>query len=420
VSQDLVHVPQHSTEAAASPQNLTAILEEAVRKWVATALGEDRRRGASSRTVAEVLAWFKQASPDSNSESSAEREKIRRCFAEVYGTMQLADCRSHMLVDFVRSRPSLKSGWSRVRWCVTVKRPFNFAVKMGFIDANPFAGATFSRGDNGRDLRDSEYQAMLRMNPPEMRIVIVFMRFSGLRPGEVRHLSRSMISISRQSIVIPKHKSEYRTHRPRVVPLNRVLVKALAWLCRQHPHDILFRNTRGEEWTLGAICASLRRCRKRARLGKDVKLHGLRHTFATRAIMRGVDLAALQQILGHGTIKTTEGYLHLAGKVDHLRGAMEKAVGGDAPVDDIDAEDVPPAPSVNAVLDPPRSYYRPRCSPEKLDLDERALALATTSVKNGRIDVKAIARQLGVHRELLYRRCPAFVAFVKSSREGKS
>jgi integrase len=372
-----------------------------------------------SRTVDDVLRWFQTACPDENCPvADTERARVRQLFAKTFGRRRLSDCRPYQLIDFIRAQPGLGSNWTRRRWCITILRPFNYAAKMRYIEVNPFTGASFTPGTMGRDWTDAEYRSLLRVSPPEMRRLLVFLRSSGARPGEARAVSRDMIR--GRVIIIREHKTRRTSPAPRKIPLNRVLVKLLTWLCRSHRHNVLLRNAHDGEWSLAALCARLRQLRRNAQLGKDVKLHGLRHTFATHAVMNGTELGALQQILGHKTIRTTEGYLHLAGKVDHLRGAMEKAVGGDAPVDDIDAEDVPPAPSVKAVLDPPRSYYRPRCSPEKLDLDERALALATTSVKNGKIDVKAIARQLGVHRELLYRRCPAFVAFVKSSREGKS
>lgn len=274
------------------------------------------------RTVADVLSWFERACPDAD----AERARIRRLFGRRFGRKLLTACRPHHLVTFIRGRSGLGSDWSRRRWCATIMRPFNYAAKMRRIRRNPFRGASFEEGDDGRDWTDAEYRALLRASSPDMRRLIVFMRFSGMRPGEVRELTRAKIRTRLSSIVIDQHKTRKKVRKPRRIPLNSVMVKLLAWLSRAHRHETLFRNSRGGEWTRTALCKRLRYLRAKAGLGKDVKLHGLRHTFATRAVMNGIDLGALQQILGHEKIETTAKYVHMAGKVDHLLAAMEKAV----------------------------------------------------------------------------------------------
>jgi site-specific recombinase XerD len=54
----------------------------------------------------------------------------------------------------------------------------------------------------------------------------------------------------------------------------------------------------------------------------DVTFHTLRHTFASHAVMNGVDLFTVGKLLGHRTIQQTQRYAHLA--PDHMRSAVEQ------------------------------------------------------------------------------------------------
>jgi hypothetical protein len=53
-------------------------------------------------------------------------------------------------------------------------------------------------------------------------------------------------------------------------------------------------------------------------------LYGLRHAFGTRAVLRGVDVKTLAELMGHTTTRMTEHYLHLAGERSYLAAAMER------------------------------------------------------------------------------------------------
>lgn len=86
--------------------------------------------------------------------------------------------------------------------------------------------------------------------------------------------------------------------------------------------DILFLNRRGKRLTRQMIFMILKDLCAKANINKNVSPHTLRHSFATYLLKEGVDLRAIQQILGHESITTTEIYVHLDNS--YLKEVVEK------------------------------------------------------------------------------------------------
>ncbi len=85
--------------------------------------------------------------------------------------------------------------------------------------------------------------------------------------------------------------------------------------------DIVFLNQRGRRLTRVMIFTIIRRSAAAAGIAKTVSPHTLRHSFATHLLQGGADIRAVQELLGHESILTTEIYTHL--EMRDLRGAME-------------------------------------------------------------------------------------------------
>jgi integrase/recombinase XerD len=86
--------------------------------------------------------------------------------------------------------------------------------------------------------------------------------------------------------------------------------------------DTLFLNRRGRPLTRAMIFTIIRRLAETIKLGKTISPHTLRHSFATHMLENGADLRAIQQMLGHESITTTEVYVHLDRK--HLTQVMNR------------------------------------------------------------------------------------------------
>lgn len=86
--------------------------------------------------------------------------------------------------------------------------------------------------------------------------------------------------------------------------------------------DTLFLNRRGRKLTRAMIFTIIRQLSEASGLHKKISPHTFRHSFATHLLENGADLRAIQQMLGHESITTTEIYVHL--DRSHLRKVMEE------------------------------------------------------------------------------------------------
>ena len=115
--------------------------------------------------------------------------------------------------------------------------------------------------------------------------------------------------------------------KERIVPFGSVAAAALIeWiedgrseLLTDKSDAWLFLNARGGQLSRQALHATIRRYGRSAGLPAQLTPHTLRHTFATHLLAGGCDLRALQEMLGHADIATTQMYTHLS--TDDLRSA---------------------------------------------------------------------------------------------------
>jgi integrase/recombinase XerD len=118
-------------------------------------------------------------------------------------------------------------------------------------------------------------------------------------------------------------------NKERLVPLGSVARKQIGIYmntARNHlpvkkgNEDILFLNRRGSRLTRVMVFTIIRDLAERTGLKKTISPHTFRHSFATHLVEGGADLRAVQEMLGHESITTTEVYTHL--DRDYLRSTI--------------------------------------------------------------------------------------------------
>lgn len=160
--------------------------------------------------------------------------------------------------------------------------------------------------------------AQIDLSTPEggrNKAILETMYSCGLRVSEVVNLKISQLFLDVGFIrVIGKGNKE------RLVPIGSVATKYIqlyANSIRVHQpivkgeEDILFLNRRGRRLTRVMIFLIIKDLVKKAGITKNISPHTFRHSFATHLVEGGADLRAVQEMLGHESITTTEIYTHL-------------------------------------------------------------------------------------------------------------
>ncbi|HPS62177.1 MAG TPA: site-specific tyrosine recombinase XerD [Bacteroidales bacterium] len=118
-------------------------------------------------------------------------------------------------------------------------------------------------------------------------------------------------------------------NKERLVPIGSVAQEEIGhYLTQIRPHvpvrkgaeDILFLNRRGDALSRVMVFTVIKRLARQAGIRKKISPHTFRHSFATHLVEGGADLRAVQEMLGHESITTTEIYTHL--DRDYLRSTI--------------------------------------------------------------------------------------------------
>jgi integrase/recombinase XerC len=104
--------------------------------------------------------------------------------------------------------------------------------------------------------------------------------------------------------------------KQRVVPIGPEAIEALQvyrsrWSGPKPTDDAVFRNLAGRRLSVRSVTRVLEQCLRAAAVQAKASPHALRHSFATHLLENGADLRAIQEMLGHASISTTQRYTHL-------------------------------------------------------------------------------------------------------------
>ena len=160
----------------------------------------------------------------------------------------------------------------------------------------------------------SEQEIELILKSPtnlKHKCMLILIYSAGLRKQEVLNLRVNDLNFERKTVFIKDGKGG----KDRYSFFSEVAMKYIKpYLKQYHPSIWLFEGQTGGQYSPTSIQMVFERARQKARVNPLVTLHGLRHSFATHLVEKGIPLHVVQDLLGHSSIKTTEIYLHISNK----------------------------------------------------------------------------------------------------------
>lgn len=239
------------------------------------------------------------------------------------GNIALPDTETDTLHNFLCTLRNLGiSPRSQARALSGIRAFFKFLRLENYIDTDPCELLEAPRF--GCSLPDvlsvSEIDAMIAALDPEKdetprnHAIIETLYGSGLRVSELVELRLSRVNLQEGYVIITG-----KGDKQRLVPLSPESIRLIEGYLpirerlkiKPDSRDILFLNRRGAMMTRVMVFYVIRDAAKAAGITKKVSPHTLRHSFATHLLEGGANLRAIQEMLGHESISTTEIYIHL-------------------------------------------------------------------------------------------------------------
>jgi integrase/recombinase XerD len=212
---------------------------------------------------------------------------------------------------------------SAARYYSSIKGFFNYLFSSNYIKANPVEKVSPPRLNKSLPQVLTVEEVDLILSKPDVsgklglrdKGMLEVFYACGLRVSELIELKISDIFFDEEVIrVFGKGSKE------RLVPIGRSAVKwTKKYLLNSRPflskklksENIVFLNNRGTKLSRMGVWKIVDRYRKEAGIEKEIHPHTFRHSFATHLLEGGADLRAVQEMLGHADISTTQIYTHI-------------------------------------------------------------------------------------------------------------
>jgi integrase len=211
-------------------------------------------------------------------------------------------------------RASGAAAGSANRLLIMMRYIFNLAIRWDApgIKANPCAGVPLLEVNNKKerylsvDEAQRLYEAVRASENTMLQYIVPMLILTGARKREVLDAQWQDFDLARRIWRIPMSKSG----KSRYVPLGDGAMTVLSTMPRSMKCEWAFANPQTNKPFVSVFCA-WNTARKNAGLA-DVRMHDLRHSFASLLVNSGRTLYEVQQILGHTQVKTTQRYAHLS------------------------------------------------------------------------------------------------------------
>jgi integrase/recombinase XerC len=201
---------------------------------------------------------------------------------------------------------------------------YKFLLRENVVKTNPFLKIRTPKLDKKLPVFLEEFEINELLEQPDSSLLglrdqalLEVLYATGCRVSELVGLTRSHVDLSNQYVLLLG-----KGNKERLVPLGHTAVKALEnyyvnsrkklmskFAIKEH--DMVFVNNRGTPLTDRSVRRILNKYVLSLSMQKHISPHTIRHTFATHLLEHGADLRAVQELLGHASLSTTQIYTHL-------------------------------------------------------------------------------------------------------------
>jgi integrase len=278
--------------------------------------------------VQEFLAWSKkQHRPKTYELHETNCETLKRYFSGKW----LDEIRPGMVEEFKlarigEARKNAKNGSTVApatvnRALTTLKLLFNHAARCGLPVANPTEGVSFleEKGERMRVVSFEEELKYLKAASQPLRDIARIILDTGMRPEEVFRIEVANLDLERRTTFNPFGKTKAAK---RSIPMTEDVWRIMKDRVIAAKGPYAFPSKSDPSKPIGGVRKAHDAAVERAEIKEHFRLYDLRHTYATRAVMAGVDLPTLGALLGHTKIQMTMRYVHPA--EEHKRQAASK------------------------------------------------------------------------------------------------
>lgn len=192
------------------------------------------------------------------------------------------------------------------------------------IASNPLETLKLERGGRREALLTiSQHRRLVHADYlPRFRAMLWFAWWTGARPTELRLLKWEHVTEDCTRAVMTKHKNRRKTNKPRTIYFNHAAQRFLRKYRRESGH--VFLNSRNKPWTKDAIVQ--RMADLRVRTGVVATAYTYRHSYITRALTQGKDIAVVAELTGTSVEMISRNYGHLDKQKDHLAAAASSII----------------------------------------------------------------------------------------------
>lgn len=258
---------------------------------------------------------------------------LKREYSKIkYEAIDNTIIRSYLGFLYKKNRKS-----SVARKLATLRTFFKFLLRAGILKKNPASLVSTPRLEKHVPSFLSIDETFILLEMPDVttfaglrdKAIMEILYSSGLRVSELVETNENDIDLNLGIIkVMGKGKKE------RIVPIGSKAIEVLnnylqsgerkRRLSPTSPLNLpVFLNQRGGRLTARSVARIINRYIEQCGLLKNISPHSLRHTFATHMLDAGADLRAIQELLGHVSLSTTQKYTHVS--IDKLMEVYDKA-----------------------------------------------------------------------------------------------